>query len=423
MASSGNNAASLDGLLKEYYDDQLEDTLFEDNPIMGIIPKDEKVEGRHFDSVVHYGTGVNGTGSFTNAASLSLLTSELNAQFSTTLKEIHGLATVSNQVLRQTMSDRGAMMEASVEIIDGALAGLARNISVQLYRNGSGSLGRIGSISGSVITLATLGDIYNFSEQMELDLATAETTGSVEAYGTNNHGLYVTAVDYDAGTMTVGLLPQPNATACNVTDGADGIPTAAANDFIFKRGTRNVCLQGMAAWIPSVAPISSDSFNGVNRYTNPSFLAGSRKQANSGQDLSSVLIDAMANVAAKGGKLSHFLMPHNAFASLSKSLQGQTVFQSQVTASVGYPSIRLVGTSGSVVCMPDRNCPATTVMGINRDSWKLISSQKAIDIDRFDGLTWRAQQAASGYEVRFYGVANLVCTRPVNNINITIPSF
>ena len=92
-----------------------------------------------------------------------------------------------------------------------------------------------------------------------------------------------------------------------------------------------------------------------------------------------------------------------------------------VSPTLGFKGIQVVGHSaGPVICLPDRNCPAGLIAGINRDSWKLISVGKVVHTWQDDGKVWLRVYNGSGMEIRFYSLANLVCKEPRNNINIKV---
>lgn len=422
----GNNSVSNDTLIKELYSDEnVTNALFMKNKFHALLPTNEAVPGRHYVWPIIDGTGQGRSASFTVAQSMASLTGEIMHDFFVPLQENHADANVASKLIAQSSSDKGAFLKAVKLIADDQLINFGNDLAVSEYRTASGSRGRIAnsSLSTSVISFVVPKDVLNFMVGMQLDLAAAEVSGGVKAYGSNSHGLYVIKVDYVACTITVGTLPSSSGAACNITDVADGIPTAAQNDYIFVRGDRNLKLNGFQDWIPYGGPLSGDSFLSVDRTSNPALLAGLWLDGTSGQSLAATLEDAIAQVGELGGELTHFMMPFKKYASLAKELGGKGVVDLvsvPVTPTVGFEGIKVTGSTGSVVCLPDRACPANTIAGVNIDTWELLSVGKAVHVWDEDGKVWLRSPTDSGMEIRFYSFANLLCKDPKQNINVRV---
>ena len=412
--------ASIDALLKTYYDDGvLVNETYTDNPLWARMSKQEavaNVTGRNFLHPVVYATSQGRSRTFSQAQSRSTATSELAVDFIVPRVTNYQLATVSTETVLATKGDRGAFTSAITLITDNAVRNLGLAQAHSMYSTGSDSLGQIGSISGSVITLLTSDQSLRFEVGMELDLAVAETSGSVESYGSNGHGLFVIKVDRTANTITVGTAAGG---ACNVTDSADGIPTAAANDFIFGRGDRNLGMQGVGSWIPYGGVAANDSFLGVNRSVDPTRLAGNWLDATQ-LSVEDTFITAANNVAKQGFKLSHFFVPYNKYAQLLKSQSAKVTIIEEVNPSISFDGLQVLTPKGPVVVMPDRNCPADRIFGLNMDTWQYTHVGDPIQMFNLDGNTWLRQATSDGLEIRFFSMGNLVCRTPAANISIKV---
>ena len=123
-----------------------------------------------------------------------------------------------------------------------------------------------GSIAAGVITLDNLGQVYQFSVNMALN--SFSIAGQTATQSTGGAIGYVIAVDTGAGTVTVSPTLQ----------GAAGTPSGwstafpylgRVGDTLFSTNGLNsanmLCIAGLGAWIPSVAPGPSDSFFTQNR--------------------------------------------------------------------------------------------------------------------------------------------------------------
>lgn len=426
-----SNTGNFEAFFKRYYDDDgVSNVIFWENKLLGLLPKFENSVGDYFVHSIVFGAGQAGSANFGTTQTLAALTGENAVQMLIPLVEDFRDATVSSKVLSQGNGSRGSFVKPVVEITDNQLTDFANSKNIQLYRSQTGVRGQISSFtalgseaSNSTVILVNVKDALNFEVGMCVNLSTTTSGSSVET-NANGNGVYIIRVDPINGYLTAGNQPQPVGTsgtsAVAWTDATNGITTAAPNDYIFRAKDKGAVMYGFGDWIVSGGPASNDSFNNVNRSSYPQRLAGNYLTGTGGEE-SEVLETAIAQVGEMGGKLSHFLMPFKHFANLSKALGAKAVLSNDVvTAKIGYEGIQIVGSTGRVNCVPDRACPSTLIAGVNRDSWSLNSVKKAIRVWDEDGKVWLRSYNQSGMEIRFYSFAQLVCRRPVDNINITV---
>jgi len=414
----GNTPTTIDALLKEYYDDgALVNETYIDNPLWARMSKQESignVTGRHFVHPVVFASSQGRSRTFSRAQARGTATNEQSVDFLVPRVTNYQLATVQTEAVLQTKGDRGAFVDILTLITDNAVRNLGLAQAHSMYGNGSESLGQIGSISTSVITLKNTDQSLNFEVGMELDLAAAEVTGAVETYGSGAHGLLVIKVDRVNNTITVGT---PAGVACNVTDSTDGIPTAAPDDFIFVRGDRNLGMQGVQAWVPYGGVTTSDSFLGVNRSVDPVRLAGNFLDA-SQLAIEDAFIQAANNVAKQGGKLTHFFIPYNKYAQLLKSQSAKVTIVEEVNPDISFEGLQVLTAKGPVLVMPDRNCPSNRMFGLDINSWAYTHVGDPVQMFNLDGNTWLRQASDDGLEIRFFSMGNLVCRVPAHNITM-----
>jgi hypothetical protein len=298
----------------------------------------------------------------------------------------------------------GAFLEAAVVEIDSALESASRALAVAMYRNGSGSIGRIASgQTTATITLSDVESITNFAKGMTLVASTADGGGSVKA-GT----AVIQGVDRDEGTITFSA-------ALNTLIG-----TIAANDYLFVQGNYDASIKGLQAWLPNVAPTSGDNFFGVDRSSDATRLAGIRFDG-SAMPIEEALISAASRVAREGGKPTHCFMSYSKFADLQKAL-GTQVQRVDVSAKadIMFRGIVINGPRGAINVIPDQNCPNDRAFMLQLDMWKLYSLGKAPHISENDGLRMLREANADSLELRvsFYG--NVACRKPGANVNIKL---
>lgn len=409
--SSGNTQTTIDALLKEYYSDgALVNETYVKNPLWARMTKSQavaNVTGRHFIHPVVYGASQGRSRDFARAQARGQATGELSVDFTVPRVNNYQDCTVATETVLSTRDDRGAFTKAITLITDNAVRNLGLVQAQSMYGNQSESRGQIasGGISGAVITLDVADQALAFEVGMELDLAAAETSGSVRAYGSGGHGLYVTKVDRINGKLTC---------SANVTDATDGIPTAAAGDFIFVRGDRNGGLAGLQAWLPYGGP-SATAFMGVDRTVDPVRLAGNWLDATQ-LSIEDAFIQATVNVEKQGYGLTHFFVPYNKFGQLLKSQSAKVAIVEEINPDVSFEGVEVLTPSGSVMVIPDRNCPPNRMFGLNIDTWEYIHLGDPVQMFNLDGNTWLRQPSDDGMELRFFSLGNVVCRVPAANI-------
>jgi hypothetical protein len=416
----GNNIDEQDALLQEYYIEELPRLMYEDNAFWGLVAKKEDASGREVVNAVNYGAGQARSADFSVAQDMSELEGELVVNFKVPFAKNRQVAKVSTDLAYQT-EGAASFVDAVTLISDNNAESMVNDVARSIYRSKSGAIGRLASWSGNVGTLADANDAVNLEIGMQLDLAAAETTAGVRAYGSNGHGLYVKGVDVDQGLFYTGELPTPDAADTDFDDTQDGLVSPGQTDYIFCRGDRNAKYVGVADWIP-ITVASNDSFCNVNRFVHRQRLAGVVHDARSASTLMDALEDGLAKVARIGGKTTHVFVSHIRHAQLSKEL-GKRAVMTELTstdAKFGYPAIKVVGPKGAAMVVADLYCQNDTAWALDLPTWQLFSRRKMVHAWNLDGRIWQRSPTADGMEIRFRSHGNLRCQKPRNNCRIRL---
>lgn len=409
---------TFDAALKELYTDQkVENLVYKNNPFLALVPKDENFYGDSKPIPVVYGNPQGRSASFSRAQTRGALESSKLVKFLLTRVKDYGICTIDNETLLASSKNIGAFVEAKAVEIDGIIQGLTRSLAIAQFKSGWGAIGQIGSISTTTITLSQPDDVTNFEVGQELMVAAAEATGATRAVGTSTNGLFVTRVDRSAGTITFGF---------NVTDATNGIPTAAANDFIFVRGDRDESaspvrrkVTGVEGWIPVTSPTSGDSFFGVDRSVDATRLAGQRFDGRS-IPIEEALIEGSTLVAREGGSPDHIFLNYSKYADLEKALGSKVQYADLKVGEVAFRGIIVNGPNGVMKVIPDQNVAVNRAYILQLDTWLHMSLGKAVRVIDTDGLQMLRQSSADGVEVRYGYYANLSCTAPAYNAVVQI---
>jgi hypothetical protein len=412
----GLDLTSFDAALKDHYtDERVQNMTFKENPLLALMSKYENFGGRSLPIPLIWGNPQGRSANFQRAQTRGGLTSSKVAGFELTRVKDYSIATIDNETLEASKGDANAFMEAATTEIDGAINSLTRSQAISMYKSGYGEIGQIvagGSVAGATFQLSQRSDVSNFEVGQELETA-ASLTGASRSFGSSGNGLIVTGVNRSTGVLTFGY---------NVNDATNGIPAIAAGDYIFVRGDHSsstlVKLAGLEAWVPASAP-SSTAFFGVDRSVDTRL--GGQRLDGTGAPIEEILLEGSAIVAGEGQALTHYFTNPTKYNELVTSLGSKVQYVDlKVNAEVGFQGVLIQGIKGAIRVVPDQNCPANRVFGLNLNLWKLYSLGKACRVIDTDGLQMLRQASADGVEVRYGYYANIGCRGPGANINIQV---
>lgn len=406
-------------ILKEYYTTQrLVELMYQDAPLLALLPKAEKFPGENMPVVVRYGIAQGIGSQFLTARTASQNTSALFEQFALTRVKKYLFATIDGETLHATKDDDGAFVEALTAEIDSVLLGGKRRMAYEAYRAGWGNIGVINSDTGSAtttITLADIDDVTIWEKGMKVVFSSALNTATLRGGGGT---LTVSSVNRATGVITFSAAIT---TITSVTSG----------DYIFIDGERHDsatptrrCIAGLEAWLPQSSPATDDSFFGVNRSTDPTRLAGQRVSATT-VPLEEALISGNVQVGREGGKVSHYFMSHTSWARLEKGLGTRVRYDNVAlkdAPNVGFNAIEINGPGGKVKCVADAFCVGDKVFGLDLKSWKLRYIDKMF-MNRGDGTDGLKMLRATGedsFESSWAFFGNMYCDAPGHNVTIEV---
>lgn len=411
MASGYLDLTAMNAALKELYDGQVvENLVYQDNPFLAMLKKNTDFGGKYKPIPIITGVSQGRSSTFSNAQGNQSATQI--ESFLLTRASDYSIATIDNQTMLASRTDKMAFLEGSKLVIDSAIRSLTNSLASALFRSGTGSIGQISSISTGVITLSNSSDVVQFEINQTLQANSTDGGTPRAALG------YVVAVDRSLGTVTVSSSSQ---------GGPAGSPAAwAANDFLLVQGDNNAKIKGLSAWLPSSAPSSSDNFFGVNRSVDSTRLAGVRYNGSS-QSIEEALIDSSSLLAREGGKPDCCITNFASYSSLEKSLGSKVQYvdlsSKNVPAEIAFRGIMVNGANSMIKVFPDRNCQPLTGYLMQMNTWALESLGDAPQILRYgDGLEMLRVYNADAGEVRVGYYAQLRTNAPGWNANVQFSS-
>jgi len=389
---------AMNAALKELYDGQVvENLVYADNPFLAMVPKKTDFGGKYKPIPIITGVSQGRSSTFSNAQGNQ--TPVQMESFLLTRASDYSIATIDNQTMMASRTDKMAFLEGSKLVIDGAIRSLTNSLASALFRNGTGSIGQIsGSVTSGAVTLTNAADIVQFEVGMTLNAA--QTDG-----GTLESGVgYVISVNRTAGTLVVSNVG---------VGGAAGTPTGwSSGDYLLVQGDINAKIKGLAAWIPSTAP-SATPFFGVDRSVDVTRLGGVRYDG-SAQSIEEALIDGSSLLAREGGKPDVAITTFASYAALEKSLGSKVQYVDlKGPAEIAFRGIMVNGANSMIKVFPDRNQLAQTAHLLQMNTWALESLGDAPQILRYgDGLEMLRVYNADAGEVRCGYYAQLRTNAP-----------
>jgi len=367
--------------------------------------KDEKFRGVNAPIPVYYTRPQGRSATFATAQSAA--SASKIGEFLLTRKPNYGVATISGEAVAASEGDRYSFLNAMTTEIDSVMRSVGDSISKNMYRDGSGAIGRVNnsSFSTTALDLVTDMDSLNFEVGMVLQVSGTKSGGSVRS-----------------GTLTVNAVNRGAASnQITMSGNLSGWSSVAQNDYLYQSGDYDGALTGLEGWLPASAPTSGDSFFGQDRSADATRLAGQRYDGSSGTILEA-LIEGAALAAREGGKPDYMFCSFADFVSIEKAMNAQVQRDVKSSDSVsGYRSLEFYAPHGVVKIVPDKDCPGGTAYMLQLDTWNLMSIGPAVQLTELDGNRVLRQSADDGIEVRVHSYSQLACTAPGKNCVVTLP--
>ena len=413
----GADLVSVDAALKEHYtNDRVENMVYLDQTFLAMIAKNEDFGGKSLPIPLIYGNPQGRSATFTQAQKRGAATTTKYEDFVIKRVKDYSIATIDNEAMEASKGNSNAFVDVCTQEIDGAIRSLKDSIGQKIWGNGSGTIGKVGSIVGNTIVLDNPDSVVNFEVGQEIVGAATELSGAIRALGSSGNGLFVVKVDRVGGILNFGLAP---------TDATNGIPLLVAGDNLFIRGDRNeaggasLVMQGIPAWIPRTNPTST-LFWGVDRSIDETRLGGLRYDA-SAKPIEEGIVDALHFASRHECVPDHLFLSHTDHGALAKAMGSRIqIIDVKVTPTIGFRGFEFQGPKGVVKVFADKNINQGDSWAVKLNTWKLHSLGKAWRPLDTDGLKMLRQGTADGVEVRYGGYMQLGCNAPGYNMYVAL---
>lgn len=392
------DVAAIQKALKVIYPDKRVKFIgYENNPLLALLPKNEKFLGKQMDIPIWFGGNQGASRTFATAQSNK--TAGLYQNFSLTRRSDYGLTSIGNEAILASASDEGAFLMMSKAEVDNTVRTVARNYAISLYQTFGGARGVVGSIAAGVLTLANRTQVVNFEKGQVIVQATTDgTSGSVGGATAQT----ILSVDRRLGTIT------------SVSGNWTGF---SATNFLFRQGDFGLSISGLASWIPQVTPVGGDNFFGCDRSVDTRLYG--QFHDGSAQTFEEAIQDLEAKLYAEGGSPDTLMVNPIDFNTLRKNLGSNVVYdkvKSPDMASVSFGTIKLIGMGTEAIdVIADRNCPAGTGYLLQLDTWQACTLGGGPRILESMGMKFIWDSTSDSIEARIGYYGNLGCFAPGYN--------
>jgi hypothetical protein len=400
------SAADADHLLKTLYPKKTSQIVYEEHPLLSMLPKSTDFDGRNRVIDVIFAETSGRSATFANANTNAGSHKGLN--FTVTTVADYAKVIIPRKLMKQAGSNKGAIVDLFQTEVDSGFRALSNSMAASAFGDGSGTIGAVGSVASNVVNLSNASNVVNFDVGQVIIAASAKSGGTLRT-GT----MAVTAVDRDAGTVTFG-----GGTVASLT----------AGDFLFMDGDRGAKMTGLDGWLPSAAPSSGESFFGTDRSKDASRLGGIRVDGST-LNHEEALIKAVTRLAReRGPKPDYFFMNPEDVGALIQILGSKREY-SDVEATdsegkgtgIGFRALVVHTAKGDVKVLGDADCAKSTAYGLVMNTWKLDSTGEAPEIFEDDGLRMIRSASADAYEVQLGYYAQIWCNAPGYNVRLALP--
>jgi hypothetical protein len=337
------------------------------------------------------------------------------------------LVTITNLLMEQTKSNAGAFVDEASRTLDNGFRNLSNNMAFESFSGGTASRGAISS-AGVTYSSPTLSfvlsnpqQIVQFEVGMTLQASATDGGAALQNSPGTIDAIQITSVNRGTGAISGTVVqgaPQSSWVAASFLQVLGDIGIAGASTIAGMLG-----LSGLAAWIPSIDPPTTDNFWGVNRSADPTRLGALRYSALS-QTISEGITNALGFGNREGASFDLIVLDFVSYTTLINELGAkvQYVQLEHDEVEVAFEAIHFHSAYGKIPVLADRSCPAQTAFCLTMDTWKMRTLGKAPHILTYgmEGLEGLRVGNADALEIRAAYYGNDICSAPGYNMQVSL---
>jgi hypothetical protein len=312
-------------------------------------------EGKH----INIQTSGTGGGSADFATAFANQNPTTQKRFFIQHKTEYQIASVTGQAIATSLDDAMAVARVLKVEMDGALRKFNLQLSGRFFGNAGGARGQIsaGSAVGTAtITLANRLDHVHFEVGDWVQTAPDNGTG-VAPLGVNGGGAQLQIVSKDPilGTLTANA-------AWNTIAGT------LINHFIFRAGDYSKAMSGLNGWVPSVAPVAGENFQGMDRSVGDVARQAGIRYNGAGAAKEDTFLNATAEASALGSFLPRGYVNPLDYNDIVKELGSKRIVDAKAKdTGFGFKGIEVYTAGGVLEIIADVFQPRGTAKLVDPD--------------------------------------------------------
>ena len=383
MAEQFNySLANASALFKIKYEKLSENVYNSANVLLGRCKKSYNFTGKQLSIAIpqSFAGGV-GSGSLPKANAANYADAQITA------KKMYAVVEIDRETIKAAMSDEGAFVRATKEVVKKGVEAFMRNLSRALFADGSGKLGTC-SGSPSVVSGNTVVTISDFKE------ANFEEADLVDVGSSSSKQIEILEVDPDAGTVTL----------------KGDVSSDATNGIIlYMQGSNSSDPEGLDGVIKK-----SDSRTESYGITHARRWDSKIKDAGAAAISSDLLNEMMLKVEKSCGKSPNLIVcSYKQYEKILNLLEDQKRYEvktraglkSKSGADISFSGVEFMSSSGPVGIFPERFVEDDRIYFLNDNH---IHIYHRPDFGWFDddGTVFLRKSDSDAYEARYGGYLN-----------------
>ena len=377
---------NADAALKDYYLEavsaQLNDTV---SPFFSAIEKNsDNVSGKDVKLAVVRGF----TGNVVAGAEDGNLPEPFKnryANITAPLKNIYGTIEISDKAMRASRESSGAFVNLINAEMEGLISSAKQNFSRMLFGDGTGKLCSV--INKVSTTEFTVDNVKDYFVGMKVDIYTV-----LDKIGLNCGGVYITAIDKSASTVTVGT---------SISDSITG-------GGIYVHGSKDCEITGLGAIF------GSNKLYGFSKQEDPYFapyIADADGKLSEG-----VLSDVLDYMEEhKGSKINMILCSYKTRKKIAALADANRRVVNTIDVRTGYGTVSV----NDVPVYAEKFCPDDRILFLNSEDFALYQLCDWEWLEDEEGKILKQIPGKAAYSATLVKYAELVCRKPCGQAMLT----
>lgn len=406
---------AANSLKSVYSPDELKLVICKKRPFMAAIPKVDDFEGEDFKHTVQH--GYNQSAGPTVAVARSTISTNSEERFTVDRKQYYGYGKISRELILATRSKKGSVANKYKQAMDSMIMSLGRFLDYGVWSNGGGAYGRLdavgvaGGLLNTQVRLANPAMALWLESDMQIQFSANSGYGPVTtvrqpgggAEGAASTGITLTILAVNKRTGVITFTAAVPVAAGEVT----------VNDFIFRRQTKGLVIDGVRGWIPQDDTTAAAAYLGATRSSNTERLAGHRWLDVLGT-YAETIREGCAHFANMGMDAANIYMNPMSITKIEASERERVTTVDVGDLEIGFETIKFKTAIGDLDLQSEVAVPPGWAFVTNPSSWAFKHLGDMVGFFEEAGLLQRVV-GEDNYDFEGGGYGNLVCELPGNS--------